>query len=116
VSALAAGCSTISYTRSLFCLATVSRKKLCVRSSIRSPEENTLSPVQGRPFESCGRAAWPPAMNCCVLREPFSPLIAPSIEASPLEVGEEAVSMVLMVAATSSMCPNSSAAMFATRS
>jgi hypothetical protein len=42
--------------------------------------------------------------------------MAPSIEPSPLVVGEAPVSMLLIVAATSSMCPNSSAAMFATRS
>ena len=100
----------------MFCLATVSRKKLCVRSSIRSPEENKLSPVHGRPFESCGSAACPPAMNCWALRAPLTPLRAPSIAPSPLLVDEAPVSMLLMVAATSSMCPNSSAAMFATRS
>jgi hypothetical protein len=34
----------------------------------------------------------------------------------PFVVGEAPVSIVLIVAATSSTCPNSSAAMFATRS
>jgi hypothetical protein len=54
-------------------------------------------------------------MNCCELRALLTPLNAPPGEPPP-SVGAVPVSIELIVAATSSMWANSSAAMLAMRS
>jgi hypothetical protein len=58
----------------------------------------------------------PQVMRATKLRNPSAPASAPPSYAGESPVGDAPVSIVLMVADTSSMCPNSSAAMFAIRS
>jgi hypothetical protein len=81
---------------------------------LRLPLENTSAPVHGLPCESIGSAACPLAMKWQALRASVPLLSGVSEGSVPRTV--EPVSSRLIVYATASMCPNSSAAMFAMRS